>query len=350
MSYFAITIEEIAEILPHSNADRLAIASLKGIGFKFIVGKDTWKAGDKCLYFPLDAVLPDPLLKALGVEGKLAGAQKNRIKTIKLRGEISQGLVGPLSLIDALPENERTPEEITKFLGVTKYEPEINLPCARDARLIDLPEGVGIYDIENCERYPEATEFLMDQPVCITEKLEGSHFAVAYVDKKFWVCQRRFALEPIEGMPKHFFWEVTENLGLEEFVNSLVKDFSCEHLVLRGEIIGPNIQSNIYYLPERSVRFFDLMIDKRYVDTQVLLDTFRKHSKSDLLVPNLSKDQTLRAWLNGRSLIEASTGDSGLKNILREGIVIKPLKEQSHSELGGRLILKQISPEYLASS
>lgn len=350
MSYFAITIEEISDVVPHSNADRLAIASLKGIGFKFIVGKDTWKQGDKCLYFPLDSILPEAILKALGVEGKLAGAQKNRIKTIKLRGEISQGLVGPLSLIDALPKENRTPEEITKFLGVTKYEPEINLPCSRDARLIELPHGVGVYDIENCERFPEATKFLMNQEVYITEKMEGSHFALAWVENKMWVCQRRFALEPIPNMSKHFFWEVTENHQLDTFLQDLVKEFNAKHLVIRGEILGPNIQSNIYYLPERVVRFFDLMVDQRYVDAEVLINTFKKHNREDLLVPTISINQTLKEWLDGKSLPEASTGNSSLKTILREGIVIRPVKEQSHPEIGGRLILKQISPEYLANS
>jgi len=255
-----------------------------------------------------------------------------------------------LSLIEGLPEENRSPEEITKFLGVTKYEPEISLPCARDARLIDLPDGVGIYDIENIERFPEATQYLTDQKVYITEKMEGSHFALAWVDNKMWVCQRRFALEPIPEMPKHFFWEVTESMGLDTFLQDLVKEFNARHLVIRGEILGPNIQSNIYYLPERVVRFFDLMVDQRYVDTEVLINTFKKLGREEILVPTLSIDKTLKEWLDGRSLPQASTGDSTLKSILREGIIIRPMKEQSHPEIGGRLILKQISPEYLASN
>ena len=138
MSFFAVTLEEIAEIRPHSNADRLVVASLKGIGYQFIVAKGSWQVGDRCLYFPLDAILPPKMLSALGVEGRLAGGAKNRIKTIKLRGEISQGLIGPLTLIDGLSESERAPEQITEFLGVTKYEPEIEQPTAHDARLVEL--------------------------------------------------------------------------------------------------------------------------------------------------------------------------------------------------------------------
>jgi RNA ligase (TIGR02306 family) len=348
MSFFAVTIEEIAEIRAHSNADRLAVASLQGIGFQFIVGKDTWKAGDKCLYFPIDSVLTPELCKKLGVEGRLAGAQKNRIKTIKLRGEISQGLIGPLSLIDELSQEERTPEQITEFLEVEKYEPEIELPTSHDARLVDLPDAVGIYDIENCERYPESVKILMETPVWITEKLEGSNFSVARVDGKNWVCQRRFALEPIPDKPKHFFWEVAEQEGLLDLLDRAVEITGATHLVLRGEIIGPNIQSNIYRLQQRTVRFYDAQVDHRYLHAEPMRELFTKLNASERLVPTISYGETLKSWLNGRELRAAATADSALHKTLREGIVIRPLTEQFSEEIGGRLILKQISPEYLA--
>lgn len=348
MSYFAVTIEEISELRSHSNADRLLIASLKGLGFQFIVAKDLWKVGDKCLYFPLDAILPEQLLIALKLEGKLAGGKKNRVKTIKLRGEISQGLVGPLSLLEGLEPDHWTPEEITKFLGVEKYEPEINLPRSLDGRLVELPPGVGIYDIENCERYPAALQSLLEQPVLITEKVEGSHFAVAVIDGKTWICQRRFALEPVPDKPEHFFWEVAKKEGLIEFANTLAEEFKTQHLILRGEILGPNIQSNIYYLSERKVLFFDLQVDQRYVDAPVFLDRFNRHGKQALLVPVLSNGPTLADWLAGQPIREASNGQSVLHKTMREGIVIRPLKEQFSSDIGARLILKQISPEYLA--
>ncbi|MFO0417702.1 MAG: RNA ligase (ATP) [Pseudomonadota bacterium] len=350
MSFFAVTIEEISEIRAHSNADRLAVASLKGLGYQFIVGKDTWQVGDKCLYFPLDAILPEPMLKALGVEGKLAGGKKNRVKTIKLRGEISQGLIGSLSLIADLPDANRTPEEITKFLGVTKYEPEIELPTARDARLIDLPQGVSIYDIENSERFSSAYDALLDQPVWITEKLEGSHIAIAIIEGKEWVCQRRFALEPLPDKPVHFFWEAANKHKLIELAREIYAKHGCTRLIMRGEIIGPNIQSNIYRLPDREVRFFDVMINGRYLAAQHLIELFRSQGREELLVPTISYGETLRAWLAGRGLREASTGDSVLYKTLREGIVIKPLEEQYSQEMSGRLIIKQISPEYLAAA
>ena len=81
MSYFAVTIAELSELRPHSNTDWLLVACLMGLGFQFIVGKDMWKVGNCCQYSPLDAILSHNPLTALGIEGKLAGAKKNRIKT-----------------------------------------------------------------------------------------------------------------------------------------------------------------------------------------------------------------------------------------------------------------------------
>ncbi len=350
MSFFAVTIEEISEVRNHTNADRLSVATLKGLGFQFIIGKDTWQVGQKCLYFPLDSVLPDHLLKALNVEGKLAGAKKNRIKTIKLRGEISQGLIGPLSLIDGLPEEQRSPEEITKFLEVSKYEPEIDLPIFQDANLVDLPNGVGIYDIENCERFPQAVSDLMTQEVAITEKVEGSHFALAYVDGKVWVCQRRFAIQVLPEKPKHFFWEVAEQQQLFQFFEELISKLKARHLVLRGEILGPNIQKNIYRMNERKVLFFELMLEHRYIDSERFFGLFEECGRAHLLVPIIARKVVLKDWLAGKPLQEAANGESALYKVAREGIVIRPHKEQTHQEVDGRLILKQISPEYLAGA
>ncbi len=349
MSFFAVTIEEITELRPHPNADRLLLGRLKGIGFQFILPKDRWQEGDRCLYFPIDSILPQKILAVLGLEGKLAGAQKNRVKTIKLRGEISQGLIGPLSLLAGLPDSERTPQKITEFLGVSRYEPEIELPISRDANLVELPPGVGIYDIENCERYPGAVADLMASPVWISEKLEGSHFALAIIEGREWICQRRFAIEPKPDAPAHFFWQVAQDRGVIELARKFYRDLNATHLVLRGEILGPNIQSNIYRLQEREIKFYDLQANHNYLDVDSLHQLFERYDASDKLVPTLAKGATLASWLAGTPLPQAAIGPSLLFNTGREGIVIRPMQNRSHPDLGGRLILKQLSPEYLAN-
>ena len=213
---------------------------------------------------------------------------------------------------------------------------------------MDLPDGVGIYDIENCERYPTVVARLMNEPVWISEKLEGSHFAVAVIAGKTWICQRRFALEVVEDKPLHFFWEIAQKQGVIELAQKLAQETKAEHLVLRGEILGPNIQSNIYRLTEREIRFYDLQVEHRYVASELFISLLAKFEARQMIVPTVAMNVTLGEWMAGKTLPEASTGMSQLHGTTREGVVIKPLKESFCEELSGRLILKQISPEYLA--
>ena len=92
MAFFGVTREKIGEIKNHPNADRLEIAKLQGVNFSFIIPKGQYQVGQYILYFPLDAILPLNTAKAVGLEGKLAGKNKDRIKSVRLRGEISQGV------------------------------------------------------------------------------------------------------------------------------------------------------------------------------------------------------------------------------------------------------------------
>src|SRR5690349_19219991 len=124
MSTFAVTIERIAEVLPHTNADRLEMAKVASMAFQFVIAKGSFQPGDLVIYFPIDSVLPDNVITAIGLEGKLSGAEKNRVKTVRLRGAISQGVVAEpsLLLVDWKINGYEEGQDITERLGVTKYE------------------------------------------------------------------------------------------------------------------------------------------------------------------------------------------------------------------------------------
>lgn len=340
MSHFAVTIEEIGQVVPHPNADRLDLASLKGIDFKFVVGKGQWKEGDKCLYFPLDSIIPKSVLQSLGLEGKLSGKNKDRVKTIRLRGEISQGLVGPLSLIDGLMELD--PESITKFLGVVKHEQAPLLD--KSGNLLALPSGLSVYDIEGCERYFKVVDYLMDKPVLITEKIEGQNVSVSYnpIEDKVYVNQRRFTIEEIPG-GEHSIWKLAREKKLIDTVQYLAKNLG-EMVTIYGEFFGSGVQGNIYRLNKQEFVCFDIKIGQRWVDAEQLIGMCVVHNIPT--VPILSSGKTLREWLNGKDIKAASDGESVLFKTDREGIVIKPMIEEHSDILSGRLILKQRGPIY----
>ena len=155
-------------IEPHPNADRLELAAVGG--FRCIVGKGSFVDGDLAAYVPEGAVCPDWLIAELGLEGKLAGKRHNRVKAVKLRGALSQGLVYPVR--DGAIRGRAVAEgdDVTELLELVRYEPPI--PIAMQGEVRPAHGATLHYDIENFKKYPDALR--AGEPVVITEKLHGS--------------------------------------------------------------------------------------------------------------------------------------------------------------------------------
>jgi RNA ligase (TIGR02306 family) len=347
MSIFSVTVERIASIWEHPNADRLELAQLASMSYQFVIAKGDYKVGDLVIYFPVDSLLPVPLASRLGLAGKLAGADKNRVKTIRLRGVISQGIVIPPAVVfpDGQPYEEG--QDVTALLGVTKYEPPI-IPESGQGR---MPPLVSVYDIEGAERFVQETDkYFMDTPVLITEKLEGSHFSVSlYANNDLIVCRRRYSVSN-----EHMWYKIAESEGLLAKLSALKQSLNAtlgrpsQVVTVRGEIIGPNIQANHYKLPQASLYAFEVEADSEPIPAEHFLSLVDQFDIRH--VPVLAVNETLRNWLAGRSIADASNGRSALNpNVPREGIVVRPMIE-AYDERLGRVIIKQRSPEYLVGS
>jgi RNA ligase (TIGR02306 family) len=348
MSLFAVTIERIEKVWAHPDADRLDLGSVEGLAFQFCIGKGQYKVGDTVVYIPVDAVLPDALIDRLDLRNMLAGAQRNRVKTVQLRGQISQGLVvRPESV---LPEEMPVPAvktDITELLGVTKYEPpEVFIP---GGKLIPLPDGLGVYDIEGADRFAQVVEMLMDKPCYITEKVEGDNTALVHLlSGETVTCQRGYIIQMEDASTHNPYEKAFVLCGFLDTLNTLTEIRENTLIALRGELLGPGIHKNIYGLTDLEVRLFDIKIREIYLNP----DELEALIPPRLRVPVISKGSTLREWLAGRSIQEASNGMSLLNpNVRREGIVIKPMVEE-YVDFGDghrqRLIIKQRSPLYLA--
>ncbi|MEQ8673932.1 MAG: RNA ligase (ATP) [Aggregatilineales bacterium] len=359
MSLFAVTIETIGTIQEHTNADRLEMATLTGKDYEFVVGKGQFQMGDKVVYFPIDSLLPEWITDALNLTGKLSGTDKNRVKTIKLRGNISQGIVASTeSFTGRVPTmaDAQIGADVTEMLGVEKYDPPpINI---LHGTLLPLPPFVSKYDIESAQNYVELTQSLMDQPVYITEKLEGSHWSIAWRadaeadEDAVMVSQRNYRIESIDGK-EHVWHKIAHEGNYPDKLHEIVAYWQAktgenpQTITLRGEALGPGVQHNYYKLDDHSVHLFEAEINGVPLAAQDFLQLAEAHQLPT--VPLLSIDVTLRDWLNGATLKQASDGRSKIADKAREGIVIKPLTEQRDAKLG-RLVLKQRSPDYLAKS
>lgn len=369
MSTHKVTIEVIASVKKHHNADKLDICTLDSMSYQFVTQTGQYKPGDKVIYFPIDSVISESLAEDMGIS-HLVSHKSNidgvRIRTVKLRGEISQGMVVSPSVLDATKDKTCWEEgdDVTDLLGVTKYEPHATL--VKGAKLFPLPNGVGYYDLENAERYPSAVDMLMDEVCYISEKVEGSHFAASICFNgpnagEVSICSRRHALKPDEDSAAGHTWlNTAERFGLDEILKDLFyslrgKKFQDgtepEVFTIRGEIAGPGIQGNYYGFQDHRIFVFEFEVNDMPVDAHDFIVAANRLSGDTSLdvVPHLSSDKTLREWLDGKTIAEASNGKSLLADKLREGIVIKPIKEMEHEDIG-RLVIKQRSPEYLSKS
>jgi hypothetical protein len=176
MSEFRVPVVAI-EISPHDNADALELAQV-GL-YLSVVKKGQFKTGDLVAYIPEAAIVPEPLLLELGLNrrpdpanpgreiGGLAGGQYNRVKAIRLRGVVSQGIVYPAR--DGWVEDQDVAEE----LGITKWEPK--LPSNLQGRVRPFnPENqrwLVKYDIENLKAHPKMFED--GELVEFSEKIHG---------------------------------------------------------------------------------------------------------------------------------------------------------------------------------
>lgn len=347
MAIFKVELTKIAEIFEHTNTDNLALAKVDGIDLQFVITKESYKIGDEVVYFPIDSLLPEALIDHLGLTGRLAGKQHNRIKTMRLRGEISQGFVCPLHVIDKYIEDNFVDVhyssgevDFTKTLDVVKYEPP-EVPC-QNGTLKPLPDGVSMFDVEGVERFGDIVELLMDVPCIITEKLEGSNWGLTInPDDEVIVNQRNYSIEEDVGA-EHMFWKAARSGGFIDLAKSIKEEMGASQVTLRGELIGPGVQGNYYDLKEHKVFLYAVQIDYKYWNME---DVFSRID-NNILVPVLGLNTTLRNWLNGVSIAEASTGNSKLTYKLREGIVIVPMTEMCDNNIG-RVMLKKRSPEYL---
>lgn len=288
-------IKTVTDVQPHPDADRLDIAYIEGVGYPFVCAKGL-SIGDLVHHIPEGFTVSDRLKEELDLKS-------NKVKVTRLRGQLSYGML--------IPVDQLTVEEGDIF----KVEDPEHTKSRRK-----LPKGVDKYDIENAQNDPELLAQMLKEPIVVTEKLEGTNCSVAIIEGQFYVNSRNRNVPEDDSV----YWGVVRQQKL-----FYLAKFIGGNVILRGEIIGPNIQGNIYDLSAPEFRLFDIEHEGKFMDHK----EYSRYTDYCLHVPTLFEGKTtdVNHLINGKSC---------LADTLREGIVIKTQK--------GRNILKYRSPEYLS--
>lgn len=319
------SIQKIKRLEPIPNADAIERATV--LGWQLVVKKDEFKEGDLCVYIEIDSLLPDkPVFEFMKPRGM-------RVRTIRLRGQISQGICFPLSILPAdVPMEEGL--DVTAILGIEKYEPPI--PASLSGIMKGgFPSFIPKTDETRVQVLQELLDKLKGELCYVTEKLDGSSVTYFIKDNVFGVCSRN--LELIDT-PENTLWKLARELEIEEKLVALNGNYA-----LQGEVIGEGVQGNKYKLKGQRVFFFSVFDINAYKflgynDFVAMINQLGLAN-----VPVFESDYVLSNSIE--ELVNKATGKSVLYNVEREGIIIRPLTEKI--DLMGRVSFKAINPEFL---
>lgn len=233
-------VREVEEVLPHFNADTLEIARV--LGWYVVIRKGEFKPGDYCVYVSLDTQLPER------EEFEFLRSKKFKVKTIKLRGRISQGILFPLSILPSMGGVELG-ADVTEVIGARKIEK----PVPRDLQALGAfpTHLIQKTDEERIQNLPMVLRDLIEfRPmVSVTVKHDGTSATYLRTEEGLRICSRNLELEPEAENPYTY---VAEKYRL--------RDKMKPGDMMQGEIVGPGIQKNPEGLSEVSFRMFNLFI------------------------------------------------------------------------------------------
>lgn len=373
MSEFAVEVLPIT-IHEHPNADAIQIAKVGD--YDSIVAKGQFKSGDLVAYIPEGSIVPHGILEFMGLDGKLSGNAKNRVKAIKLRGVLSQGLCYPVysdpdsdshflmvandeGLFEASVEEG---ENVAELLGIIKYEPKpptsMAGQCAK-GRWYDVSFK---YDFENIKKRP----YLFDEgeEVVITEKIHGTFMVIGVIPDalRFEMGARQRFFISSKGLFGNGFVldldtvENNTNLYVRAAINNdlfnkmTVFEGINETVYIMGEVFGSGVQDLTYGNENGDIHFraFDMAFRTpngvlQYADHATfksVMDKMHINTVPELYVGGFDKAKMLE-------LTGGKEGVSGKQAHMREGVVVKSVYENNPHPRYGRKIAKSVSPDYL---
>jgi len=320
------TIRRISDIQPIPNADAIEVATVDG--WQVVIKKGEFQVGNLAIYLEIDSWVPNtiaPFLSKTKEPRVYQGVPGERLRTVKLRGQVSQGLLLSVRILPPARVLEEG-DDVSEELNINKWEMEIPaqlrgtvkgsfpsfIPKTDQERIQNL-----VHELEQWKGSNELWE--------ITEKLDGSSMTV-YVNQGYdGVCSRNLDLKQDDN---NSFWKI----AIQERIHDRIREvFGPRNIALQGELIGPGIQGNKYNLQELKFYLFDIFD----IDRQVYISAKERHELCFhmvlthvpvMTVRSLDKDVTVA------SLLKLAEGPSFLNlTVEKEGYVYKNANNPSMS-------------------
>ena len=336
------SIQKIWKIEPIDGADRLEKAYVEG--WVCVVPKGQFQPMDLAVYFEIDSFLPIDerfeFLRKTSYKNTDIMGEGFRLKTLKLRGVVSQGLLLPLSDFPEI-ESPELGQDVTELLKVRKWE--IEEKATTGGTVIGLlPYDVPHTDEIRVQNFPEFAEAFKGIPYYISTKMDGSSHSISIDENGFHVCGHNYEYKDDGSCA---FYEFVKKMGFREKMEAYVKAEELKTLTIQGEFCAPGIQKNRLKLTKPEWYVFTVRINGTRV--------------------NMLKMQMIASMIGAESVPIEEVGDDlperypAVEAILaraegeypnggpKEGIVIRAVDNIYNETIGGPLSMKAVSNKYL---
>jgi len=331
------SIQTILSLAPIPGADNILAAQV--LGWQCVVRKGEFNVGDLCVFFEIDSILPIAdwnahLRKGSDVNKPL------RVKTIRLRGQLSQGIALPTSLIPDGVTYE-IGQDVTELVGVKKYEPVIPVHLAGTVRG-NFPTFLHKTDEIRLQSVPEVLDEVIAMGIVLvgTLKMDGTSFTAYRRDADFGVCSRNLDFKETED---NTYWKIARKLKLEEILRS-----EPVNLAIQGELVGPGIQGNRLGIKEIELHLFNLFdIDTGQFRGYSALREFGKKHGLNIVKQVAEGDFGFGNVPTAARMLETANALNYDNGTPAEGIVWRPACEVYSQVLKSRLSFKTVSARFL---
>ena len=343
------------QIFSHPGADKLAIGKVGS--YQVVVPKGLFNDGDEVVFAPEKSILTGAIKAEF--EKYLVGPEKNRIKAVRLRDQISSGVILPKELIPNFDTIE-VGEDISESLGISHYEPVIPAELLGKVDRFDMPH-VGSHDCEHVGIY--VNELIDGERVVITEKIHGSQFILAHdvVENKTIVSSKGLLKSGLvlEDSDENAYWKASRN---DDIIGKITRAFPDGVVQVFGEVV-PIQDGYTYGFKDLTARIFDIRLNGESIPYDRVPDEFKAiwvpviydgilnldskeivlYENQELGIRKTKLEYSLPKWI--QTMSESKERISGKELHWAEGLVIRPYIDRNTKD-GTKLRLKVISKFY----
>ena len=337
------SIQCIRAIEPIEEADRIELAHV--LGWQCVVNRGQFQPGDTAVYFEVDSFLPVrpvyEFMRASSYRSTDLMGEGFRLRTMKFRGQISQGLLLPLSYFPEIPTDVSIGDDVTELLGVREWEIEERISTG-GTMIGTLPPDIPHTDETRIQAQPDLLQAFAGLPYYITTKMDGSSHSVGLDENGFHVTGHNYEYKDDGQSP---FYEMVKAMGLQAKMEAFAAENGLQTLTIQGELCAPGIQKNRLKLSKAAWYVFTVRENGRRTGLDRMTAVCRALGLEMVPVEEVGEDLPSRYPTVEALLVRADGAyPRGGK---KEGIVIRPVEPVFCKTINSSLSMKVVNNKYL---